>query len=332
MSHHTDPDESVRAVLEGDRKAVAKFITKLESSLPKDLKHARKQLESILHHTGRSMRIAVSGAPGVGKSTFIESFGLHLIEKDHKVAVLAIDPSSPLTGGSILGDKTRMHQLSRHPQAFIRPSPASGVLGGVARKTRETVLVCEAAGFDTILVETVGVGQSEIEAASMVDLFVLLLQPHGGDELQGIKKGILEMADLVLINKADGTLKQEAERTLREFRSALSYTSVTEDITNPDFLSCSALHRQGLDVVFESLLKKKEMFQKTGTWEKKRKQQQKHWLKMMIQDELQFRFESQPNLKDKIEILVEEVVSQKKLPSTVADDLVEEWIMENKGP
>ncbi len=327
---NSDPDESIKALLAGERRAVARLITQLESTLQEDLKQGRKLLETILPHTGRSIRVAVSGAPGVGKSTFIESFGLHLLKKGHRVAVLAIDPSSPLSGGSILGDKTRMHELSRHPNAFIRPSPASGVLGGVARKTRETVLVCEAAGFDTILVETVGVGQSEIEAASMVDLFVLLLQPHAGDELQGIKKGILEMADLVLINKADGSLKQDAERTLREFKSAMSYTSDTVDLNSPGFLCCSALHRLGLDGVYESLLKKKEMLQKTEAWDQKRKQQQTQWLKILIQEELQHRFENQAGMKEKIEILEEEVVSQNKLPSSVVENLVEEWLSGKK--
>ncbi len=327
---NSDPDESIKALLAGERRAVARLITQLESTLQENLKQGRKLLETILPHTGRSIRVAVSGAPGVGKSTFIESFGLHLLKKGHRVAVLAIDPSSPLSGGSILGDKTRMHELSRHPNAFIRPSPASGVLGGVARKTRETVLVCEAAGFDTILVETVGVGQSEIEAASMVDLFVLLLQPHAGDELQGIKKGILEMADLVLINKADGSLKQDAERTLREFKSAMSYTSDTVDLNSPGFLCCSALHREGLDGVYESLFKKKEMLQKTEAWDQKRKQQQTKWLKILIQEELQHRFENQAGMKEKIEILEEEVVSQNKLPSSVVENLVEEWLSGKK--
>ena len=191
-------------------------------------------------------------------------------------------------------------------------------------------LRCDRGTYDTIFVETVGVGQSEIEAASMVDLFVLLLQPYSGDELQGIKKGILEMADLVLINKADGSLKQDAERTLREFKSAMSYTSDTEVLKSQRFLCCSALHREGLDVVYESLFKKKEMLQKIEAWDQKRKQQQTQWLKILIQEELQHRFENQPGMKEKIQILEEEVASQNKLPSSVAENLVEEWLSGKK--
>ncbi|MCH2295798.1 MAG: methylmalonyl Co-A mutase-associated GTPase MeaB, partial [SAR324 cluster bacterium] len=229
-----EQQESKDAVLAGNRRAMARLITQLESTLPEEYRKGRELLETVLPHTGNSTRIAVSGVPGVGKSTFIESFGHLPISKGHQVAVLAIDPSSSLSGGSILGDKTRMHELSRHPQAYIRPSPTSGFLGGVARKTRETMLVCEAAGFDTILVETVGVGQSEIEAASMVDLFVLLLLPNAGDELQGIKKGILDMADLVLIHKAAGHLKKDAKKTLRDFQGAKSYTIEAQNLGSPD--------------------------------------------------------------------------------------------------
>ena len=224
-----------------------------------------------------------------------------------------------------------MHELSRHPQAYIRPSPTSGFLGGVARKTRETMLVCEAAGFDTILVETVGVGQSEIEAASMVDLFVLLLLPNAGDELQGIKKGILEMADLVLINKADGHLKKDAEKTLRDFQGAKNYTIEAQNFRSPDFLCCSALNREGLVEVYERIFEKRELLHKNGHWIENRQNQQKQWLRMLVDEELQQRFHHQPGIQEKIEILEEEIISQNKLPSICAENLLDDWFTNNKG-
>ena len=192
---------------------MAKAITLLESTNPESFEQGQELLDSLLPHTGKALRIGITGVPGVGKSTFIEAFGLFLIELGHRVAVLAVDPSSPITGGSIMGDKTRMKELSQHPDSFIRPSPSSGVLGGVARKTRETVLICEAAGYDIVFVETVGVGQSETLVDSMVDLFMLLMLPNAGDELQGIKKGVLELADLILINKSDGVQESQAITT-----------------------------------------------------------------------------------------------------------------------
>ena len=224
-----------------------------------------------------------------------------------------------------------MHELSRHPQAYIRPSPTSGFLGGVARKTRETMLVCEAAGFDTILVETVGVGQSEIEAASMVDLFVLLLLPNAGDELQGIKKGILEMADLVLINKADGHLKKDAEKTLRDFQGAKSYTIEAQNYGSPDFLCCSALNREGLSEVYERIFKRRELLHNNGNWAEKRQNQLMQWLKRLVDEELQQRFHHQPGIQEKIEILEEEIISQNKLPSICAENLLDDWFTNNKG-
>ena len=196
--NHVDPD----AIRAGQRRALAKAITLVESQRPEDREASQSLLNTLLPHTGRSIRIGITGVPGVGKSTFIEAFGLYLLEQGHRVAVLAVDPSSPIAGGSILGDKTRMEELSRQDKAFIRPSPAGSALGGVALKTRESMLLCEAAGFDVVLVETVGVGQSEHQVAAMVDFFLVLMLPGGGDELQGIKKGIIELADAIVINKA----------------------------------------------------------------------------------------------------------------------------------
>jgi len=208
-------------LLQGDRRALGRAITLIESRRLDDRQSARDLLALIAPHTGKSIRVGISGSPGAGKSTFIESLGNHLIEQGHKVAVLAVDPSSALSGGSILGDKTRMEILSRRTEAFIRPSPSSGTLGGVARRTRETMQAVEAAGFDIVLVETVGVGQSETEVARMTDMFLLLLLPGGGDELQGIKRGIVELADLVIVNKADGDTKAPAQRTAADYRNAL---------------------------------------------------------------------------------------------------------------
>ena len=213
---------SAEAILTGDRRALAKAITLVESQRPHDVEAAQTLLKSLLPHTGNSIRIGITGVPGVGKSTFIEAFGQHVIEQGHRLAVLAVDPSSPVAGGSILGDKTRMEALSREEAAFIRPSPAGRALGGVAFKTRESLLLCEAAGFDIILVETVGVGQSEHQVAGMVDFFLLLMLPGGGDELQGIKKGILELADAIVVNKADGSSESLARTTQQHYRSAMS--------------------------------------------------------------------------------------------------------------
>ena len=208
-------------ILQGNRRAIAKAITLLESTRPESFEQGQELLESLLPHAGKALRIGITGVPGVGKSTFIEAIGLFLIKQGHRVAVLAVDPSSQLTGGSIMGDKTRMNELAQHPHAFIRPSPSSGILGGVARKTRETMLICEAAGYDVVIVETVGVGQSETMVASMVDLFLLLMLPNAGDELQGIKKGVLELADLVVVNKSDGEQETLAKTAQSEYRKAL---------------------------------------------------------------------------------------------------------------
>ena len=228
--------------ISGDRRSLAKAITLIESSRPEDNTQAQHFLEKILPHTGKSLRVGITGVPGVGKSTFIESFGLFLINKGFKVAVLAIDPSSPISGGSILGDKTRMEQLSQNENAFIRPSPSLGFLGGVAQKTRETILLCEAADFDYVLVETVGVGQSEYEVADMVDFFMVLMLPNAGDELQGIKKGILELADCVVINKADGDILPQAERTLAQYTSAMELMK-HDPHWKAQVLKCSALEK-----------------------------------------------------------------------------------------
>ena len=319
------------ALRAGDRRALAKAITLIESQRDDDREASQALLNDLLPHTGNSIRIGITGVPGVGKSTFIETFGLHLVASGHRVAVLAVDPSSPLAGGSILGDKTRMEALSREQNAYIRPSPAGSALGGVALKTRESMLLCEAAGFDVILVEPVGVGQSEHQVAGMVDFFCLLMLPGGGDELQGIKKGILEMADLVLINKADGHLKKDAEKTLRDFQGAKSFTIEAQNFGSPDFLCCSALNREGLVEVYERIFEKRELLHKNGHWIENRQNQQKQWLRMLVDEELQQRFHHQPGIQEKIEILEEEIISQNKLPSICAENLLDDWFTNNKG-
>ena len=257
----------------GDRRELARAITLIESSRPEHRDQAELLLAKLLPETGNSVRIGISGVPGVGKSTFIEAFGLYLINRGHRVCVLAIDPSSPRSGGSILGDKTRMEMLSRNCDAFIRPSPSSGTLGGVARRTRETILVCEAAGFDIILVETVGVGQSETTVANLVDMFLLLIAPGGGDELQGIKKGIVELADLVIINKADGDLFPAAERTNRDYSAALHLLRVQSKNWQPKTILCSSINGSGISEIWDEIEAFKQAKAPTDALNTLRKQQ-----------------------------------------------------------
>ena len=247
------PAETAEAIRRGDRRALARAITLIESTRADHRAAAEELLAELLPHTGNSIRIGISGVPGVGKSTFIEAFGLHVIGQGHKVAVLAVDPSSQRTGGSILGDKTRMEELTRNTSAFIRPSPSGGTLGGVARRTREAMLACEAAGYDVVIVETVGVGQSETAVSDMVDLFMLLLLPGGGDELQGIKKGIVELADLIVVNKADGALVDAARHAVAEYRHALALLRSPSKDWKVPVLTCSAATRIGVPEVWDTI-------------------------------------------------------------------------------
>lgn len=273
----------IQPILTGNRRALAKAITLIESTLDAHRDQAQALLESLLPHSGKSVRIGITGVPGVGKSTFIEVFGLYLIEQGKRVAVLAVDPSSPIAGGSILGDKTRMEQLSRRDEAFIRPTPASGSLGGVAQKTRETMILCEAAGYDVILVETVGVGQSEYQVAGMVDFFMVLMLPGGGDELQGIKKGIMELADALVINKADGESESLATMTQRQYISAMSLLRHTSS-WEPRVMTCSALQSINIDGIWEMLCE----FQSDadGAIAAKRSRQNSDWMRELMNEML----------------------------------------------
>src|SRR3954454_24463100 len=249
--------ELAQHVINGDRRALARAITLAESTRSDHRAEAEALLEQVLPHAGGAVRVGISGAPGAGKSTFIEALGTHLVAHDHRVAVLAVDPSSTRSGGSILGDKTRMEQLTRSPDAFVRPSPTGGTLGGVARRTREAMLLCEAAGFDVVLVETVGVGQSEVAVAGMVDLFLLLLAPAAGDELQGVKRGIVELADLVVVNKADGELAAAATRTAADYGNAVHIVRPVGTWT-PRVLLSSALTGAGIEDVWATVDEQQE--------------------------------------------------------------------------
>jgi LAO/AO transport system kinase len=289
-------DDYVTGVKAGDRTILARAITLVESDSRKHEALAQDVLHQLLPFTGNAKRVGITGVPGVGKSTFIESFGCQLVESGQKLAVLTIDPSSSRSGGSILGDKTRMERLCQLPNAFIRPSPSGTSLGGVARRTRETMLLCEAAGFDTILVETVGVGQSEIALRSMVDFFLLLLLPGAGDELQGIKKGIVEIADLVAINKADGPNRQSAERARLDQSSALHYLQPATEGWATEVILCSGQTGEGCPEIWKRI----EMFYATlkprGVIARRRQQQSLNWLEDLIADELKRRFYADPRV------------------------------------
>jgi len=306
--------ETIRS---GQRRALAKGITLIESLRAEDRERAQNLLGALLPYTGNSIRIGITGVPGVGKSTFIESFGLHLLNQGKRVAVLAVDPSSPLAGGSILGDKTRMELLSRAENAFIRPSPAGSTLGGVAQRSRETMLLCEAAGFDVILVETVGVGQSEHQVAGMVDFFMLLMLPGGGDELQGIKKGILELADALIINKADGESLGLAKQAKQHYQNAMHLLR-HEGQWIPQVQTCSALKNEGISDVWEMILEFWRSSDEAGELQHAREAQRLAWLRQLIQEGLQARFSAHPGVKAAIPEIESQVADQQITTYTAA--------------
>jgi LAO/AO transport system kinase len=290
-------DEYVEGILSADRTILSQAITLVESSLPEHFETGQAIIEKCLPFSSKSIRIGITGVPGVGKSTFIETFGLHITGEGRKLAVLTIDPSSEQTKGSILGDKTRMEQLGSHPSVYIRPSPASGTFGGVARKTREAITLCEAASFDTILVETVGVGQSETAVSSMVDFFLLLMLAGAGDELQGIKRGIMELADLVAINKADGPNKIVAEEARVIFQNALQMFSPKPSGWKPQVLTCSAIANIGINELWEIILEYVGFTRKSGYFEEHRKQQAVIRMNNLIFEYLNYSFYSQEDIK-----------------------------------
>jgi len=299
----------LQELLSGNRRTLAKAITLVESKLDAHREQAQDVLEQVLPHSGNSIRIGITGVPGVGKSTFIEAFGLYLIAQGKRVAVLAVDPSSPIAGGSILGDKTRMEELSRREEAFIRPTPASGALGGVAQKTRETMLLCEAAGYDVILVETVGVGQSEYQVAGMVDFFMVLMLPGGGDELQGIKKGIMELADALVINKADGDSERLAAMTQRQYSSAMSLLRHNSFWT-PRVMTCSALTSTNIDAVWDMVLEYYVEAAQREAFLGKRTRQNLDWMHQLLHEMLLLKLSQNSKVKAVLPALEEAVRRQ----------------------
>ncbi len=305
-------------VMAGERRALARAITLLESTRADHRKDAEALFAAVLPKAGTALRLGISGVPGVGKSTFIEAFGLHLIDRGLKVAVLAVDPSSPRTGGSILGDKTRMERLSREPNAFIRPSPSGGTLGGVARRTREAMALVEAAGFDVVLVETVGVGQSETAVAGMTDMFVLLLAPGGGDDLQGIKKGIVELADLIVVNKADGDLAPAAERARRDYAAALQFLRAPEGAWRPKVMKCSAMAGSGIAEVWEAVGEFRAAAEASGAFARRRADQAARWMWDEITETLMAELKADGTIRNQIEVLESEVRHGRMSPSEAA--------------
>lgn len=315
-------DEYLKGILSGDRTVLAQAITLIESRHVANRKKAEEIIEACLPYSGNSFRLGITGVPGVGKSTFIESFGSILIQEKGKLAVLAIDPSSERSRGSILGDKTRMEKLSSNANAFVRPSPASEALGGVARKTRESIILCEAAGYNYIIVETVGVGQSEIAVHSMVDFFLLLLLPGAGDELQGIKRGIVEMADMIAINKADGAKTDTARIAKAAYKNALHlFPPKDKDWTVPVVL-CSAIDGSGLGEIIDTLFEYETLMKKTKQWDLQREQQNNYWLLESLRENLQQDFFNHPNIKEKLAVLQSDVSQGKTSPFKAAEELL----------
>jgi LAO/AO transport system kinase len=312
----------VQGVLKCDRRVLAKTITLIESSLSAHQDLARTIVDLLLPYTGKAIRLGITGVPGVGKSTFIESLGTMLVKKGHRVAVLAVDPSSKRSGGSVLADKTRMEKLAIEGNAFIRPSPSGGTLGGVARKTRETMIVCEAAGFDIMIVETVGVGQSETTVASMVDFFLLLMISGAGDELQGIKKGVFELADAVAVNKADGDNVERAEMDRKQYETALHFLAPSSPNWTPPVLTCSAIEMTGINIIWESVLAHHKRLTLTGELQANRKKQAVDWMWSLVKEGLKERFYQNPDVNKLLPEILNEVESGRTASTLAADRLL----------
>jgi LAO/AO transport system kinase len=324
-----DPKILIKGVLKQDRRLLSKTITLIESSRHDHQQWARKIVDELLPHTGKAVRLGITGVPGVGKSTFIESLGISLVEAGHRVAVLAVDPSSSRSGGSVMADKTRMEKLSVEKKAFIRPSPSGGTLGGVARKTRETMLVCEAAGFDVIIVETVGVGQSETTVASMVDFFLVLMLAGAGDELQGIKRGVLELADALAINKADGDNIANARKAAKVYENALQLLQPPSPNWKPPVLTCSALEMTGIAEIWQTVMKFHQKFSASGELEDKRQRQALDWLRSLVEDGLKERFYTHPEIKKRLDKITRAVAKGKTAPTLAADKLL--FFLDNRS-
>lgn len=315
-------EEHVEGVLKGNRSIIGRTLTLMESANQAHRAKAAEVLQQLLPYSGASIRLGISGVPGVGKSTFIESLGTMLTAEGHRVAVLTVDPSSELSGGSILGDKTRMEKLATDPNAIVRPSASGKTLGGVARGTREMMIICEAAGYDIIIVETVGVGQSETQVASMVDFFLLLMLAGAGDELQGIKRGIIEMADAIAINKADGVNVGPARSAKNQYQNALKLLRPATEGWTPLVLTCSAMTSQGMGDIWKVVLEHNEMLRETGRLEEKRDRQALYWLKQTIEQQLVENFYRHPKVADRIERYRRDVLEGRISPFNAAEELL----------
>lgn len=314
-------DAIAASIVNGSRSALARAITLAESSRPDHQKTVGELLQALLPYTGKAVRVGITGVPGVGKSTVIDTLGSNLIAKGHRVAVLAVDPSSQRTGGSILGDKTRMARLAADERAFIRPSPSSGTLGGVGAKTREAMLFCEAAGFDVILVETVGVGQSETAVADLTDFFLVLMLPGAGDELQGIKKGIVEMADMIAVNKADGEGATRAKAAAADYQAALRILSPASPIWSPPVITISGLANLGLDDLWERVLDHRKHMTESGALYFKRRNQNLKWMWAMVEDRMRAKLHHDPEVREHVKRMEVEVIAGDLTPALAADKI-----------
>lgn len=315
-------DEYVEGVLAGNRAIIAQAITLVESNSERHMELAQEVLKRLMPHTGKSLRIGFTGVPGAGKSTLIEAFGTMLCDRDHQVAVLAIDPSSTLSKGSILGDKTRMENLSRHKNAFVRPSPSAGTLGGVARKSRETMLICEAAGYDVIIIETVGVGQSEITVRSMVDFFLVVMLTGAGDELQGMKKGVMEIADSIFINKADGNNKQAALTARAEYNNLLHFLQPATEGWETKAYTVSALTGEGVPNIWDVIKDYETVTKKSGVFQRRRQQQTLNWVHTMIEEQLKNSFYQHPAVKANLPAIESQLLQDETSPTLAVKQLL----------
>ncbi len=318
-----DLDELIKGVLKGDRTSLGKALTLVESNRSDDRELVESLLAQISSKLGEAHRIGITGVPGVGKSTFIEAMGSKLIESGHKVAVLAVDPTSSVSGGSILGDKTRMTRLANDPNAFVRPSPSSGTLGGVTRTTRESMALLECAGYDIVMVETVGIGQSETVVAEMVDIFLVLMLPGAGDELQGIKKGVLELADMIAVNKTDGENQSKAFEAAKDYISALRLTQPATSNWTPPVVNCSSLTGEGLDEVWEKITDHRKILENSGEWSERRKIQKLKWMWSIVEERLSSDLHDHPSIAEQVPQLEKTVLDGKISATAAAERLLE---------